>query len=208
MSRVRIALLVLPALLSACSSVRETQPPRTADEQLLISSAVDHALEDLDLGIPPGTRIWVDAANFGGYDEKYAVGAIRDHLLRSGGRLVADRGAADTVVEIRAGALSTNSGNMLIGIPSLALPVPLIGNMQTPELSLLKRAKDEGVAKIGLTAYDAKTGALAPYSPADPAYGYATNRRWVILSLIEWTEDDALPEAAAAARDRSSGGAR
>ncbi len=207
MSRVRIALLVLPALLSACSSVRETQPPRTADEQLLISGAVDHALEDLDLGIPPGTRIWVDAANFDGYDEKYAVGAIRDHLLRSGGRLVDDRGAADTVVEIRAGALSTNSGNMLIGIPSLALPVPLVGNMQTPELSLLKRAEDEGVAKIGLTAYDAKTGALAPYSPADAAYGYATNRRWVILSLIEWTEDDAPPEAAEA-RDRSSGGAR
>jgi hypothetical protein len=208
MSRARIALLVLPALLSACSSVRETQPPRTADEQLLISSAVDYALEGLDLGIPPGTRIWVDAANFDGYDEKYAVGAIRDHLLRSGGRLVADRAAADTVVEIRAGALSTNSGNMLIGIPSLALPVPLVGNMQTPELSLLKRAEDEGVAKIGLTAYDAKTGTLAPYSPADPAYGYATNRRWATLSLIEWTEDDALPEAAAEARDRSSGGAR
>ena len=160
MSRARIALLVLPALLSACSSVRETQPPRTADEQLLISSAVDYALEGLDLGIPPGTRIWVDAANFDGYDEKYAVGAIRDHLLRSGGRLVADRAAADTVVEIRAGALSTNSGNMLIGIPSLALPVPLIGNMQTPELSLLKRA--EGVSRERALA---RSASVAPPGP-------------------------------------------
>lgn len=208
MSRIPIALLVLPILLSACSSTRETQPPRTAREQLLISSAVDHALDRLDLDIPPGTRIWVDAENFDGYDQKYAVAAIRDRLLRNGGLLVAERGAADAVVEVRAGALSTNSSDMLIGIPSIPLPVPMVGAMQTPEMSLLKKAQDEGVAKLGLTAYDAKTGALAPYSPAGPAYGYATDRRWVVLSLIEWTESDTLPDAAAAARDSSSDAAR
>jgi hypothetical protein len=115
-------MLVVPVLLSACTSMRETQPLRTANEQLLISGAVDHALDRLRLGIPPGTKIWVDAAYFDGYDQKYAVGAIRDYLLRRGGRLVADRAAAETVVEIRAGALSTNSDDMLIGFPAWPCP--------------------------------------------------------------------------------------
>jgi hypothetical protein len=205
---IRIAMLALPALLSACSSMRETQPPRTADEQLLISSAVDHALERLKLGIPRDTKIWVEEKYFDGFDQKYAVAAIRDYLLRRGGRLVADRGAADTVVEIRAGALSTNSDDMLIGFPSLALPVPLVGNMQTPELSVVKRSEDQGVAKLGLTAYDAKTGQRARFSPAGPTYGYSTNKRWVVLSLFEWTETDTVPKAADEEGERSSKAAR
>ncbi len=208
MLRFRIAVLAVPVLLSACTSMRETQPPRAASEQLLISSAVDHALDRLKLGIPPGTKIWVEAQYFDGYDQKYAVGAIRDYLLRRGGRLVADRGTADTVVEIRAGALSTNSDDMLIGFPALALPVPLVGNMQTPEMSFVKRSEDQGVAKLGLTAYDAKTGQRAPFSPAGPTYGFSTNKRWVILSLFDWTETDTLPKSADEESERSSEAAR
>jgi hypothetical protein len=204
----RIVMLAVPALMSACSSMRETQPPRTATEQLLISSAVDHALDRLKLGIPPGTKIWVEEKYLDGYDQKYAVGAIRDHLLRRGGRLVADRGAADTVVEIRAGALSTDSNDMLIGVPSVALPIPLVGNMQTPEVGFAKRSEDQGVAKLGLTAYDAKTGQRTPFSPTAPTYGYSTNKRWVVLSLFEWEETDTLPKAADEESQRSSEAAR
>jgi hypothetical protein len=202
-SSLRFVLLCASVVLSACSTVRETQPARTADEQLLISSAVDHALANLKLEIPQGTKIWVNAENFDGVDQKYAVGAIRDFLLHRGGYLVADRAAADTVVEIRAGALSTNSDDLLIGIPSMALPVPFAGAMGTPELSLLKETEDQGVAKLGITAYDAKTGALVPYSPSEPAYGFSTTRAWLVLSLISWKVEDVLPEVAREAQDRS-----
>jgi hypothetical protein len=83
---------------------------------------------------------------------------------------------------------------MLIGIPSMALPVPFVGATSTPELSLLKRSNDKGVAKIGVTAYDAKTGALAPYSPGQPAYGFSKRTRWVVFSLIDWSNSNTLPE--------------
>jgi hypothetical protein len=115
---------------------------------------------------------------------------------------------ADTVVEIRAGALSTNSDDMLIAFPSVALPVPLVGNMKTPEMAFVKRSEDQGVAKLGLAAYDAKTGERTPYSPAGSTYGYSTNKRWVILSLIEWTESDTVPKAADEESERSSRAAR
>jgi hypothetical protein len=65
------------------------------------------------------------------------------------------------------------------------------------------QAEDQGVAKIGLTAYDAKSGEIAPYSPAEPTFGYATRQRWVILSLFEWMDSDALPASAVEERSRS-----
>jgi Family of unknown function (DUF6655) len=191
LGRIAVSFLLLLTL-AGCSTTRETEPARTATEQLLISTAVDRALDRLHLNVPAGTKLWVEAANFDGYDQKYAVGAIRDRLLREGALLVADRGQADAVVEIRAGALSTDSDDLLIGIPSVVMPVPLAGAAKTPELSLVKKNHDEGVAKIGITAYDAKTGALAPYSPAEPIYGYSNRTRWVVLSLFDWTSSDLL----------------
>lgn len=194
MGRITVVSFLLLLGLAGCSTSRETEPARTATEQLMISTAVDRALDRLNLKIPAGTKLWVDAAEFDGYDQKYAVGAIRDRLLREGARLVADRGQADAVVEIRAGALSTDSDDLLIGVPSMVLPLPLAGAAKTPELALVKKNHDEGVAKIGITAYDAKTGALAPYSPVEPIYGFSNRTRWVVLSLIGWTRSDLLTQ--------------
>src|SRR4051794_11257477 len=108
--------LLLPVAAASCTSVRETFPPRTAMEQLLISGAVDDALTRLQLDIPGGTKVWIDSSNFDSYDQKYAIGAIRDRLLRLGADLVADRASADTVVEIRAGALSIEDTDRLLGL--------------------------------------------------------------------------------------------
>ena len=192
MGRIAVVSFLLLLSLAGCSTTRESEPARTATEQLLISSAVDRALDRMNLRIPEGTKIWVDAENFEGYDQKYAVGAIRDRLMREGGRLVADRGQADAVVEIRAGALSTDSDSMLIGIPSMDLPIPLAGQARTPELSLVKKSRDEGVAKIGITAYDAKTGVPESFTLTEPIYGFSNRTRWVVLSLFDWTNSDLM----------------
>jgi hypothetical protein len=193
LSSLRLALLPALALLAGCSTVRESEPPRTATEELLISSAVDHALAGLQVDIPVGTKVWVSADYLDGYDQKYAIGAIRDYFLHRGARLMPDRGSADAVVEIRSGALSTNSGNMLVGLPSVTVPVPTVGATQTPEISLLKQGHKLGVAKIGITIYDAKTGTILPYSPRVPAYGLAHNTDWSLLSVFGWKRTDALP---------------
>lgn len=190
----RICLLMLALALGACTSARETQPQRTATEQLLLSSAVDHALDRLDLRIPPGTRLWVDDGYFDAFDQGYAIGAIRDALLRRGGRLVRSRDQADAVVEIRAGALSVDEAETLVGIPSIAVPVPLTGIVDTPELALLKHAEQRGLVKIGMTIYDAGNGALLPWSPRTPLIGQSHSTRWVVLFLVSWTDQDILPE--------------
>ena len=73
--------------LGACTSMRETSPQRTATEQLLISTAVDRAIAQVNLEIPEGTKVFVDSEQLEGSDGKYAAGEMKDRLLRRSTRL-------------------------------------------------------------------------------------------------------------------------
>jgi hypothetical protein len=112
-------------LLTACNLTRESNPPRTATEELLISTAVDRAVEALKLDIPKSTSVYLDTSDFEGTDSKYAVSDITERVLLAGGRLATDRSKADMVVAIRSGALSTDSDGFLVGRPAMGVPVPL-----------------------------------------------------------------------------------
>jgi hypothetical protein len=98
---------------------------------------------------------------------------------------------ADIIVEARAGALSIDEDKFLLGIPAVELPIPLVGAVKTPEVAFFKRAEQQGVAKVGVMAYDAKAGTLIDFVP--PTYGYAYNRQWVVLLLFGWRDQDIQP---------------
>ncbi|HUN45534.1 MAG TPA: DUF6655 family protein [Stellaceae bacterium] len=184
--------LLATLTLTGCSTLRDTQPPRTANEQLLISTAADHAADQLSLQLPPNAKVFVDTSDFDAIDAKYAIGTLRDRLAKQGALLVADRKDADTVVELRSGALSINQRSMLIGLPAIPVPIPLAGTVTTPEIALYKKSEDEGVAKFAATALDAKQGRLAAY--AGPSYGFSHRTHYVLLFFISWTREDIIPE--------------
>jgi hypothetical protein len=175
--------------LAACSTVRQSAPERTAMEQILISTAADRAAENLIVDMPSGVHAYVDAANFDGVDAKYAVAAIRDRLLRKGVSIVDDRAAADAVIAIRAGALSMDEDQTLIGIPQFGIPIPLAGELTFPEIALYKKARQQGVARFAAAAYDAKTGRLIASS--GPSSGRSHRTRWVVMLFAHWVTDDA-----------------
>jgi len=85
------AALFCAALLAGCTTARSTVPLRSASEQLLISAAADRAAAQLSLGIPKGTRIFIDTRYFQGYDDGYAIAAVRTQMLKNGLMLVDDR---------------------------------------------------------------------------------------------------------------------
>ncbi|MBY3756441.1 DUF6655 family protein [Azospirillum formosense] len=116
------ALAATAALAAGCTDVKESLPSRTATEQLLISSAADNAANRLRLDLPADKRAFLDTGNFDGTDAKYAASAIKESLLRQGVRLVPDRAAADTIIEIRLGALSVNQSKTVLGIPPSPCP--------------------------------------------------------------------------------------
>lgn len=184
------ALLLLVS--AACSQMRETEPGRTAMEQLLFSTAVDRVCDKLAIELPPGTNVFVDASYVEGTDSRYLVATLRDRILRHGGRLVATRGQADLVFEPRVGALSVDRKETLVGIPSIPVPIPLAGDFDLPELALFKRDRRQGVVKLALTGYDAETGELV--SSSDAIYGFSQHTDWTVLLFIAWDENDLMPD--------------
>jgi hypothetical protein len=186
------AIFLCAALAAGCTTSRSTAPLRTASEQLLISAAADRAAAQLSLGIPKGTKIFVDTRFFQGYDEGYAIAAIRTQMLKSGLMLVDDRNLAEAVVQVSSGALSTDQKSLLIGLPQLTVPYIPVGNSVTvPEIALFKQAEEKGVAKFVATGYDAKTGKML--ATTDPRYGFAHNTNHTVLLFFSWSTGDVIP---------------
>jgi hypothetical protein len=179
-------------LLAACTTERSSVPLRTATEELLISTAADRAAADLSLSIPKGTRVFIDRQYFQGYDDGYALNAIRTQFLRQGLALVDDRTQAQAIVNVSSGALSTDEKSLLIGIPALQVPALPVGtSVSVPEIALFKTAQDKGVAKFVATGYDAKTGKLI--ATTDPHYGFAHQTNHTILLFFSWESGDLVP---------------
>lgn len=187
-----IALLGLVVTVGACTIRNASNPPRTATEQLLISAAADRAADRLSLDMPPNSKVFVDSSNIDGLDSKYAIATMRERMLKLGASLVADRGAADVVVEIRSGALSVDEDNFLIGIPQFDVPVPLAGELPFPEIALFKRAERQGVAKFAGVGYGAKDGKLLGAS--EPQYGFSREKQYVLLLFFSWERRDFIPK--------------
>lgn len=191
--RAGLALALLAGFgLTGCTSVRSSAPQRTAMEQLLISTAADRAASELSLNIPKNTKVFIDRQYFQGYDDGYALNAIRTQFLKQGLCVVDARAQADAVVTVASGALSTDENSLLIGVPALQVPFLPVGNsVSVPEIALFKSAQDRGVAKFIATGYDAKTGKLIAAS--DPQYGVSHQTNHTVLLFFSWRTGDVAP---------------
>ncbi|RJS93082.1 DUF6655 family protein [Salinisphaera sp. Q1T1-3] len=189
------ALALVALAVAGCTTVRETQPTQTAREQLIMSSAADYASAQIHPNVPRGNAIFVDGSNFPSdaeYRSSYAVAAIQAQLLSDGYRLVGSADQADTIARLGSGALSINQSDTLFGIPSIPIPIPLTGTVQTPELALYKKARRTGVAKLLISFYNAKSGDLQDV--VGPLYGFSHDNRASILG-VSWRHQNIVPAA-------------
>jgi hypothetical protein len=154
------ALVVLA--LVGCGTTRSTDSLRTATEQLLISDAIDRAVQTIDFQPLAGQSVYLDDERLEGVvDRDYLVSTLRQHLLASGCTLKDVRDEADYVVEARAGAVGTDRNDLLFGIPATNVPqiLPLQGvPAAIPEVPLAKRRDQRGVAKVSMFAYHRASG--------------------------------------------------
>lgn len=190
-AKISASLIVLAAFATACHSVRITEPQRTASEQLLLSTAIDKAVKDIDLSSLKGKTIFFDGTYFESYDDGYAAGTIREAISKAGGRLIADRGAADLIVEARSGAVGIDSRDSLFGLPELDIPIPFAGQVQTPELALYKAQHADSIAKFALLSYEAESGDFV--NATGSMVGKAKFHHYKILGFINWRRTN-IPE--------------
>jgi len=156
-------LLVATTATAGCGTTRSSDTNRTATEQLLISDAIDRAVQTVNVQTLAGQTVYLDDSRLGEVvDRNYLVSTLRQHLLASGCQLRSEREQADFIVEARAGAIGTDRNDLLFGIPSMNVPQILpVQPMPAaiPEVPFAKRRDQRGIAKIAVFAYHRETGA-------------------------------------------------
>jgi hypothetical protein len=156
---IRIGLLLASGCLGAggCATIKESDTARTGVEQLLISSAVDRALDKIDLRPIANGKIYVEEKYLDCTDKNYVLVALHQRLLQQNCTLVAKAEDSDVTLEIGSGGVGTDRHDLFMGVPQIPLPPP--SPISVPKMTVYERNKAMGTAKLALVAYDTKTRA-------------------------------------------------
>ena len=151
---------------AGCGTTKWTDTSRTATEQLLISYAIDHAVEQINFSVLAGKKVYVKSdAIEAATDYKYLSTAVRQHVATSGGMLCDALDQAEYVVELRTGAVGTDRNDLLYGVPAITIPSVAFSNATTgaggttiPEIPFVKKTDQRAVCKMAVFVYHKETG--------------------------------------------------
>ena len=127
-----------------------------------------------------------------GVDQEFAVGELRAALLKAGARLMDEAGQAELIVEARSATLGIDQRTTAFGVPAIPLPIPAVGIVQTPELSILKNQRQDGLSGLALTGRERATGAHV--FSFDPVIGKTIKSDWRFLGFPFIRTRDQLPK--------------
>jgi hypothetical protein len=153
---------LIPTVLVGCGTSRMSDTSRTATEMLLVSQAADNAVAQIDFSPLAGKTVFLDATGVPEkdvVDKGYVVSLVRQQIVANGALLEDEKSRAEYVVDLRVGGLGTDRHTMLVGTPAVQLPTVLPGlPTNIPEIAVLKKNDQRGIAKIGVFAYNRITG--------------------------------------------------
>ena len=170
-----------------------------ATEQLLVSDAVDSTVAQIDFSPLVGRRAFIDNTflptqkgvpnpNPALVHSDYVSSSLRQQMLAAGVMLCDKRDDADTIVEVRLGALGFDAHSVTYGIPAsntLSSAASTLGGSPflplLPELSFAKKEAKSGAAKVALFAYDRQT--LQPLWQSGIARSTSTARDTWLLGI-------------------------
>ena len=155
-------LVVLVACLLGCGTMKS----RVATEQLLVSDAIESAIDNFDFKSLAGKSVYLDTrycqkvTAMGFLNSDYMRSAFRERLMLAECHLKDSFEDADYVIEVRVGALGTDAHEINYGIPgssavnttaSLLSGVAAVPSL--PEVSLARKDERRSAAMIRLFAY-------------------------------------------------------
>lgn len=180
-SRCGWGLLLIGILLDAgCSSTKQSNTARTAREQLLVSGAIDQALSKVDFAAFQDAKVFVDDKYLECIDKGYLVGSVRHRAMAAGSTLVAKPEEADVVLELRSGVVGTDMADSFLGTPEIVLP----GMLTVPEVRLINKTRQSGMAKIGVVAYDPKNHMVLGQGGVSSSL--AEDNNWYVMGMGPW----------------------
>jgi len=153
-------ILLLFVITAGCGTTKWSDTGRTATEQLLLSTAVDRAIDNMDFQPLAEKFVYLDAQYLDCVDKGYVVSTLRQHMLSEGCVLMPDAASADYIVEVRSGGVGTDHHDVLIGVPAISLGGGIAPGIPSaiPEIPFAKTTAQKGIAKIACFAYNRETG--------------------------------------------------
>lgn len=158
---------IVAALFALVASGCGTTTQRMATEQLLISDAVDEAIDQIDFSALQNQTVYLDTTflnpvkGIGFVNADYIISALRQQLTTAHCRIQEDKESADIIVEPRVGALGTDGHEVTYGIPqtsAIATATAAItsspGLPAVPEISIGRSDAHSAVAKIIVFAFE------------------------------------------------------
>lgn len=181
MSRFHALVVCASALtICGCTSASTSNTARSATEQMLVSNAVDQSLSKVDFQAFAHRKIFVEDKYLDCVDKNYVLSSVRHHVLMQGGQIASKVDEADVILEVRSGAIGTNSSNSFLGIPAITIP----GMFSVPEIKLVNRVSQVGMAKIGLVAYDAKSHGVL--GDGGMSLAKSDENNWYVFGVGPW----------------------
>lgn len=193
--------LVVAAGLMGCNSMKSSNTARTSTEQLLISNSVDQALAKVDFRPFARRSVYLEEKYLESVDKAYIVASLRHQLLHAGSRLVSKPEEADIILEARSGGVGTDMQELFLGMPAISVPGPM--PISLPEVKLLSRTSQKGMAKIGLAAYDAKTKTAT--GKGGVTFSQSDTNNWYVFGMGPYQNGSVRKEVAERASQPAEG---
>ena len=200
-----IALTALILTTGCTGEIRETTTPRTATEQLLISTAGERAMKKFEKKLVKlrGKRVAIDDSKFESVQKLYVVSSLKNLLSRNEIKVVPMKkkkyrvvGGKEVelgpnyVIEIRSAALGIKDSSFGLGVPPLPIPIPQTNlTSVAPGLYLFNRDKQEGWAKFQFWIYEPVTDTYIDQS--GDLWGKAYYTQWIFFGIgpFDFSED-------------------
>lgn len=182
-------ILMSVLFLCGCSTPRITDTGRTAVEQFLISTVIENGIGHADFTPYAGKKIFIEYDYLATQvDKSYVQGFFEMHLAKQGLIVSKDAKDADFIVQILCGVLATDNNVILIGTPTLPVPLPDTSlNIAIPEIPLFKKLTRSGYGRFAFNILKASDRSPEKVIPCIEASSRYTN--WTIL-LIPFKSHD------------------
>jgi len=181
-----LGLLAAAGLVGGCISSAHhiTDTPRSATEQLLVTTAAERAVDALAWPDLRDRRVAVEVVSPNEQDAGYLKAALEARARELGAKVVpADE--AEWIVAARAGALGTERRELAVGIPEIPTPFGV-----TPGISFYTHLRRRGWAQVRLGVRGAEGERIASGAPALAGAFRSTHR--ILLLVID--RDDIFPD--------------
>lgn len=170
-------------LIAGCSSPRVTDTKRSAVEQYLLAVTIERLSAHAGLEKYAGKKVYFDYSYLVTQDDKqYLQGRLEMIMARANSVVVAKQADADIMIQPLCGVLATDYDTILLGTPSLPVPVPQTDlSIVIPEIPIFKLYNRRAYGRMAFNIFDAKTRKPLDTIPMINASTYFKN--WVVLLI-------------------------